>query len=68
MELEKIGTLAVDGNKLKRSFSTMPSGTYQAINDISIVNELSVPKQRVGLRPGGGQNAIISRLVEILSS
>jgi hypothetical protein len=68
MELEKIGTLPIDGNKLKRTFPTMPSGIYQAVNDISIVNELSVPKEQITSRPGGRKYAVISGLTEILSA
>jgi hypothetical protein len=42
MELEKIGTLPVDNGKLRQLFAEMKTGNYQAINDISIANELSV--------------------------
>lgn len=42
MELEKVGRLPVNGAKLRELFPEMKPGNYQAINDISIVNELSV--------------------------
>jgi len=41
MELEKIGTLALDMSKVNQLFAGRKNGTYQAINDISVVNELS---------------------------
>ena len=42
MELEKIGRVEVDSAKVLALFPEMKPGTYQAINDISIANELSV--------------------------
>jgi hypothetical protein len=42
MELEKVGTLMIDNEKLKRSFPHLRPGTYQAINNISLANALSV--------------------------
>jgi hypothetical protein len=42
MELENIGRVAVDSAKVYTFFPEMKPGTYQAINDISIANELSV--------------------------
>jgi hypothetical protein len=45
MELEKIGSFPVDSTKLNASFPQLKPGTYQAINDISIANELSVARQ-----------------------
>jgi hypothetical protein len=42
MELEKVGTLMIDKEKLKRSFPHVRPGTYQAINNISLANALSV--------------------------
>ena len=42
MELENTGRLEVDVSKLHKLFSELKPGTYQAINDISIANELSV--------------------------
>ncbi len=43
MELEKIGNLSIDSGRLSRLFPGLKSGDYQAIHDISIVNELSIP-------------------------
>jgi hypothetical protein len=40
MELEKIGTLAIDPEKFKQVFPNMRPGTYQAIGDISIANQM----------------------------
>ncbi|HXU15615.1 MAG TPA: hypothetical protein VN708_10850 [Terriglobales bacterium] len=42
MELENIGRVEVDSAKVHTFFPEMKPGTYQAINDISIANELSV--------------------------
>ncbi len=73
MELEKIGMLPVDGVKLHHLFPEMKAGNYQAINDISIANELSV-------KPSGSMPAAekppkgfrvdpaVSNLEDILSS
>jgi hypothetical protein len=73
MELEKIGVLPVDGVKLHHLCPEMKAGNYQAINDISIANELSV-------KPSGSMPAAenppkgfrvdptVSNLEDILSS
>lgn len=42
MELEPLGTLPVDRDKLQRLFGKLWPGTRQAISDISICNELNV--------------------------
>jgi hypothetical protein len=42
MELEKVGTLPIDKERLRRSFPDMRPGTSQAINNISLANALSV--------------------------
>jgi hypothetical protein len=42
MELEKIGVARLEHEKLRQLLGEMKPGTYQAINDISIVNELGV--------------------------
>jgi hypothetical protein len=42
MELENIGRVEVDSAKVHALFPEMKPGIYQAINDISIANELSV--------------------------
>jgi hypothetical protein len=40
MELEKIGEVRIDGDKLVRAFGELPSGRSAAVNDISIANSL----------------------------
>ena len=42
MEFERIGALPVDNDKLQRLFGKLWPGTVQAINDISICNDLGV--------------------------
>ncbi|HEV2495884.1 MAG TPA: hypothetical protein VG204_22870 [Terriglobia bacterium] len=42
LELERIGTLPVDSDKLRSLFGKLWPGTRQAISDISICNELNV--------------------------
>jgi len=42
MELEKIGAVPLDADKVKRTFPRMWPGTRQAIDDISLANKLSV--------------------------
>ena len=42
MEFEKIGRFSIDPVKVQRSFPDMKSGTYCAVNDISIANRLHV--------------------------
>lgn len=41
LELEKIGSFAIDADKLARTFGAMP-GTWCAVNDVAITNYLSV--------------------------
>jgi hypothetical protein len=40
------------------------SGIYQTVNDISVVNELSVPEERITSRPGARKHTVISGLIE----
>jgi hypothetical protein len=40
MELEKLGTLALDETKLRVAFPDMPRGVSAAVNDISIANAM----------------------------
>jgi hypothetical protein len=47
--MEKIGTVSVDSEKLKRSFPKLPSGMNAAISNRSIGHELSVAGSRVGV-------------------
>jgi hypothetical protein len=42
MRLEKIGTVAIDNEKVKQLFPKEPSGRSAAVNDISIANRLGV--------------------------
>jgi hypothetical protein len=42
MGLEKIGTFAIDGEKLKACFGELRPGTSAAVSDISIANQISV--------------------------
>jgi len=73
MELEKIGVLPVDGVKLHHLCPEMKAGNYQAINDISIANELRVKPS--GSMPtaekapkGFRVDLTVSNLEDILSS
>jgi hypothetical protein len=78
MEFEKIGTLPIDNEKLRRSFPGMRPGTSAAISDISIANAISVaPYNREVLAPTpaaplnltqGRPPAAIREIGEILSS
>ena len=64
MELEKIASLAIDDQKLKRAFPDMPPGVRYAINDISIANRLNVaPHSPSDLtsKPGGSVHAKLGR-------
>ena len=42
MELQRIGTLQIDTDKVRRVFPGMKPGTSQAIGEISLANALSV--------------------------
>jgi hypothetical protein len=56
MELEKLGTLAVNEEKLIRSFPNMKPGILAAVEDISIGNGLNVgPAVRDALMPKPGE-------------
>jgi hypothetical protein len=76
LELEKVGSLTIDRDKLARAFPTMKPGTSAAIDDISIANSLSFPPPAASVpatlgEPGksiyGGPFFMISRLDDILS-
>jgi hypothetical protein len=45
MELEKIGAVAIDRDKVARAFPTMPSARTYAVDNISIVNSLTIGPQ-----------------------
>jgi hypothetical protein len=56
LELEKLGTLAVDEEKLRRSFPNMKPGILAAVQDISIGNLLNVgPAVREESMPTPGE-------------
>jgi hypothetical protein len=62
MELEKIGVLPVDRNKLIETFGELPPGTSAAINDISIASSFN-RTEAVKTK----QKQTISQIGEILS-
>jgi len=76
MQLEKIGSVTIDGEKLKGRFPKEPTGRSAAVNDISIANRFSVgPALRreqiylAGEAPNtrwGRQHEGIRRIAEIL--
>jgi hypothetical protein len=62
IEFEKIGALAIDNDKLRRSFPHMRPGTSQAVDDISIGNAVSVgPYVPAVLMPRPGEPLNFSR-------
>jgi hypothetical protein len=62
MELERIATLPVDNDKLRRAFPGMRPGTASAIDDISLCNALSVgPYVPAVLMPRPGEPPNLSR-------
>jgi hypothetical protein len=62
LELEKIGAVPIDGDKLTRSFAAMPSGRPYAVNDISLANSLTIgPEFPAALMPSPGQPPNVSR-------
>ena len=62
MELEKIGVLRVDRNKLTQTFGEIPPGTSAAIHDISIANSFNRT-----LPVKTKQKQTISQIAEILA-
>lgn len=69
MELERIGSVSVDCIKLNSIVSNLKPGVYQAVNDISIANQLSVKpfgSTALAERPAGFRaDARISKLDDI---
>lgn len=70
LELEKIGSLQLDAARMRERFPQIKPGNYQAINDISIANELSMKPN--GTLPGAEkaplrQDVIISNLGDLLA-
>jgi hypothetical protein len=45
LELEKIGTVPIDGDKFARAFPTRPSGRVYAVENISFANSLTIGPQ-----------------------
>jgi hypothetical protein len=77
MELEKIGAVPVDKDKVRRSFPNIRPGTSAAISDISIANGLHVapyiaealmPRPDEALNLNKGRVSTILGLAEILSN
>jgi hypothetical protein len=62
MELEKIGVLPVDRDKLTQTFGELPPGTSAAINDISLANSFN---RTLALKTK--QKQTISQIGEILA-
>jgi len=67
MELEKLGHLPIDSDKLRRWFPVMPPGTSQAIDDISLANALNVGRSGPAVSHGKPQSTIPG-IDQILSS
>jgi hypothetical protein len=67
MELEKLGTLPIDGDKLRRWFPVMPAGTSQAIDDISLANALNVRPSGPAVSYGKPDSTILG-IDQVLSS
>ena len=76
LELEKVGSLTIDRDKLARAFPTMKPGTSAAIDDISIANALGFPPAAASVPATLGEPAksiygrpffMISRLDDILA-
>jgi hypothetical protein len=62
MELEKVGNLPIDRNKLVRAFGELRPGQSAAIHDISIANAFRTPAA------GMKQKQTIQQLGEILAN
>lgn len=65
MELEKIASLSIDGKRAQRAFGSMKEGAYQAVNDISIANELRVAPA-INFHASFHPYRMISSLTELL--
>ena len=61
MELQKIARTRLKADKIVELFGNLKPGTYQAINDISIVNELSVGPERLKWLQPGANKALYER-------
>jgi hypothetical protein len=58
MELERIGALPIDQDKLRRVLPAMPPGTSEAIGDVSIANGLNVAPTATAVRQGNSYSTI----------
>jgi hypothetical protein len=67
MEMERIGTLPIDTDKLRRVIPVMSPGTPEAIDDVSIANGLSVGRSPSAVRLGKPDSAILG-IDQVLSS
>ena len=67
MELEKIGALTIDKDKWRRRFPVMPPGTFEAIDDVSLANALSVGPSIPAVRWGSPHPTILG-IDQVLSS
>jgi hypothetical protein len=59
MELERIGALLIDEDKLRRSLPVMPPGTFEAIDDVSLANALTVGPSGPAVRWGKPYSTIL---------
>lgn len=66
MELERIGTLPIDEDKLRRSLPAMAPGTVGAIDDVSLANALNVGPSGSAVR-WGKPNSTILGIDQLLS-
>jgi hypothetical protein len=67
MELERIGALTIDKDKWRRRFPVMPPGTFEAIDDVSLANALSVGPSIPAVRWGSPHPTILG-IDQVLSS
>ena len=67
MELERIGVLPIDPDKLRHRFPGMPPGTTAAIEDISLANALNVASSTLPIT-SGTPSSTIPGLVHILAT
>jgi hypothetical protein len=59
MELEKIGALAIDPDKFRRTFPNLRPATAQAISDISIANQMETG-------PSSGEIAVYNTIPKLI--
>jgi hypothetical protein len=66
MELEKIATLSIDNDRLRRLLPVMPPGTVEAIEDISLANAMNVGRSAPAVRVGKPSSTILG-IAQLLS-